>query len=297
MPGYQRVLQLWNWLPTFWAAAEAQHWGAAGQRLGISTSAVSRTIRLLEEAVGAPLFERAGRNVRLNLRGQRFLAQVRDALSAVSTGLDALDDPHADLRIATETPLSSGLLLPALHGLEQRRLLVSQLDQRVATSALANAEVDLLLGLSPLQRTDVSSCFLGQLCFSRYAARGARVRAPAWAALWGWHERNEPAPSLVLPDIDGLVRAACSGRYQVELPDPLAATFAHWLERLPGEPTQRTALFASRRVRRSVESEAPDLIDIVTYRLQSWLTPANPLRGRLSSNGEPLLVAEPGPLV
>ncbi len=279
MTGYQRVLQLWNWLPTFWAAAEAQHLGTAGQRLGISTSAVSRTIRLLEDAVGTPLFERAGRNVRLNARGQNLLEQVRDALGAVSTGLDALTEPDVDLRIATETPLSSALLLPALEGLEAHRLVVRHLDHAAAVRALTTADVDLLLGLSPIRRTDVESVFVGLLCFSRYATRQADSTrsdvASAWAALWGWHEHSETAPALVVPDIDGLVRAACTGRYQVELPDWLAATFSHLLVTLPGGPTQRAPLFATRRVNRRPHPNRPDLADTVTRRLQALLNPAS----------------------
>ena len=80
MERVRRLARFWNWLPAFRVTAETAHLPTASEALHISPSALSRTIRLLEEDVGQPLFDRVGRNIALNAAGQRLLAAVRDAM-------------------------------------------------------------------------------------------------------------------------------------------------------------------------------------------------------------------------
>lgn len=49
---------------TFLTLAEELHFGRAGERLGVSPSRVSQTIRTLETRIGGRLFERSSRRVR-----------------------------------------------------------------------------------------------------------------------------------------------------------------------------------------------------------------------------------------
>ena len=53
----------------FVAVAEAKGFRAAGERLGMSHSAVSQTLRRLEERLGAPLVRRTTRSVHLTHAG------------------------------------------------------------------------------------------------------------------------------------------------------------------------------------------------------------------------------------
>jgi DNA-binding transcriptional LysR family regulator len=67
----------------FLAVADARGFRAAGERLGLSGSAVSQAIRRLEERLGISLLQRTTRSVRLTEAGERYYAAVRPALDAV----------------------------------------------------------------------------------------------------------------------------------------------------------------------------------------------------------------------
>ncbi|WP_281848671.1 LysR family transcriptional regulator [Dyella sp. GSA-30] len=73
----------------FLTVAEYRGFRAAARHLGVTPSAVSQAIRSLEERVGAPLFSRTTRSVRLTEAGERLLAHARPAVDMLSAGLDA----------------------------------------------------------------------------------------------------------------------------------------------------------------------------------------------------------------
>ena len=72
----------------FDALARHRHFGRAAKACAISQPALSVQIKELEENLGAPLFERGGRQIRLTSLGEVFEARVREILRAV----DELDD-------------------------------------------------------------------------------------------------------------------------------------------------------------------------------------------------------------
>ena len=57
----------------FEAAARHQSFVLAGKELGVTAAAVGHRIRTLEKHLGAELFERRRRSVRLNRRGRVYL--------------------------------------------------------------------------------------------------------------------------------------------------------------------------------------------------------------------------------
>ena len=69
----------------FETIAELEHIGRATERLHRTQPALTNCIRRLEESFGAPLFEKAGRGIRLTPAGQvlRRLERVLDELAAV----------------------------------------------------------------------------------------------------------------------------------------------------------------------------------------------------------------------
>ncbi len=73
----------------FLTVAECRGFRPAARQLGITPSAVSQAIRSLEERVGAPLFARTTRSVRLTEAGERLLAHARPAVDMLTAGLDA----------------------------------------------------------------------------------------------------------------------------------------------------------------------------------------------------------------
>jgi DNA-binding transcriptional LysR family regulator len=82
-------------LVAFVSVAESQGFSTAAARLGLTPSAVSQTIRLLEARVGVALFNRTTRSVRLTEAGERFLERVRPAVMELNEATDALGETDA----------------------------------------------------------------------------------------------------------------------------------------------------------------------------------------------------------
>lgn len=78
-----------NTLPAFRVVAELQNLRAAAERLHLTHSAVSQQIKVLEEQVGFPLFERTGRGIVLNSAGAALLCSVQGAMALLDEGLQA----------------------------------------------------------------------------------------------------------------------------------------------------------------------------------------------------------------
>ena len=68
-------------LQQFVTLAETLHFGRASELCHVSASALSRSIRQLEDHVGVSLFDRDNRSVALTLQGHTFLEYARDALA------------------------------------------------------------------------------------------------------------------------------------------------------------------------------------------------------------------------
>ena len=95
-------------IDAFVRVAEAQSFAEAARQLRVSRSVVSTRIQQLEEFVGAPLFHRNTRNVRLSELGQSFLP---DCMELVRRSNDVVDQ----LREITTSPVGR-LRIHALPG-------------------------------------------------------------------------------------------------------------------------------------------------------------------------------------
>ncbi|UJR86722.1 LysR family transcriptional regulator [Sandaracinus amylolyticus] len=90
-------------LIAFLAVADKRSFTAAAAELRVTPSAVSQTIRALEERVGVRLVQRTTRSVGLTEAGDRFAQRLRPALSGVHEAFESLDElrgkPTGTLRL------------------------------------------------------------------------------------------------------------------------------------------------------------------------------------------------------
>src|SRR5438874_11068458 len=90
-------------LAVFLAVAEERSFTKAGKRLGVSPSAMSHSIRSLEERLGVRLLSRTTRSVTPTEAGEQLLSRLQPALSEVGQALDQLsglrDKPAGRVRL------------------------------------------------------------------------------------------------------------------------------------------------------------------------------------------------------
>ena len=94
-------------MAVFLAVAETKGFRAAGDRLGVSGSAVSQAMRRLEERLGVPLVQRTTRSVRLTEAGEQLYAAARPALDDLRAAVAAVgefgSEPRGTLRVQVST--------------------------------------------------------------------------------------------------------------------------------------------------------------------------------------------------
>lgn len=109
----------WDKLKSFHAAAECGSLTAAGERLGISQSAVSRQITALEEQLGTSLFQRHARGLVLTDAGRTLHISTSEMASAAQEASAALRDQQdiaqGDLTVTAPVAFGSTWLVPRLH--------------------------------------------------------------------------------------------------------------------------------------------------------------------------------------
>lgn len=76
-------------LEAFLTLAEELHFGRTAERLHVTTSRISQTIRKLERRIGAPLFDRNSRTVALTPLGKQLRDELRPAYDRISASITA----------------------------------------------------------------------------------------------------------------------------------------------------------------------------------------------------------------
>ncbi|CAM3383680.1 LysR family transcriptional regulator [Paracidovorax anthurii] len=105
-----------NGFVVFVQVAETRSFVAAGRLLGVSASAVGKSVARLEEKLGVRLFHRSTRSVTLTAEGTLFLERSRRILAEIEAAelelSQASTAPRGRLRVSL--PLVSSLVLPVL---------------------------------------------------------------------------------------------------------------------------------------------------------------------------------------
>jgi len=128
------------------AAAESGSFTGAAEMLGVTHGSISRRIAALESWLGTALFERHGRGVRLTPAGQRFAAEARRSLNALTRSAEQWRPRRGrpTVRLSVVPSFGRLWLLPRLARLERGDIHVdvtmehrsSDLDAREADVAI-----------------------------------------------------------------------------------------------------------------------------------------------------------------
>ena len=171
----RRVNQVWNWLPAFRAVAEVEHLPTASRETNLSPSALSRSVRLLEDDVGVELFAREGRQLELTTAGRRLLAATRSAMRTIESALDQIlsSENAGAVHVAAPGPYCSLFVLPALRRLRDdypgliahlRSIAPGQRDHMLIDGGL-----DIAISDAAASRPELVVTKLGELGWSVYA--------------------------------------------------------------------------------------------------------------------------------
>jgi DNA-binding transcriptional LysR family regulator len=150
----------------FLTVADELHFGRAADRLGLTPSRVSQTVRTLETRVGGRLFDRTSRSVRLTPLGEQFLRRVEPAFRRVQQAVEETREiatgVAGDVRLGMYTPVNGGPhLTEIVKTFEARhpgsRVIVTDTSsKRDQLAWLRRDDVDLLALRLPVSESDVT---------------------------------------------------------------------------------------------------------------------------------------------
>jgi DNA-binding transcriptional LysR family regulator len=108
----------WGSLAAFAVVAEERSFTRAAARLGVSPSALSHTIRRLEERLRIQLLARSTRSVSTTEAGERLLARLGPAIEDISSAVEdlgrLLDRPSGHVRITASRSAARMVVTPIL---------------------------------------------------------------------------------------------------------------------------------------------------------------------------------------
>src|SRR5688572_25377374 len=92
-------------LRAFEAAARHLSFKRAAGELGVTPTAISHQIRLLEATLGSPLFVRGTRRIDLTPAGRRLYPVLRDGFDAFEESITEFRRPRREVLTLSATPL------------------------------------------------------------------------------------------------------------------------------------------------------------------------------------------------
>ena len=230
-----------NALRAFEAAARHMSFSKAAAELGVTPTAISHQIKLLEDTIGHSLFRRLPRPMELTEAGQRLFPTIRDSFDSMAQVVQDVTAPAGKpvLRVSTTVAFASGVLLPHLSDWQRHcsdtELEVHASDYPVDLNA---GSIDLAVRYARAPKNDH---VWEKLCGDRYIP----MVSPALFNKDGSGESREAA-LLSLPLIS----------FSWKRPDPAEPTWERWLERARGEGFELPCLSEAQTLRLSEETHA-----------------------------------------
>ena len=159
------------------AARELNFTRAAGT-LGVTPSAVSRSVALLERSVRRKLFARTKRRVALTVFGETLMARAErifDEVERAAIDLAGEDRAPASLRVASREMITNYLLPGPLGEYRTRhgdtRFTIRELEPEELAEALRKDRIDLGFHYADIEDPALESILLGRLRSHVYAKR------------------------------------------------------------------------------------------------------------------------------
>src|SRR3972149_1873105 len=243
----------WDKLKVFHAAAEAGSFTHAGERLGLSQSAVSRQVSALESELSVSLFHRHARGLILTEQGDmlyRTAHEVFMKLEAARTKLtDSRERPNGELKVSTTPGIGVHWLTPRLGEFldlyPDIHITLITTDEELD---LAMREADVAIRLRQPTQPDLIQRKLFNVHFHAYASPeylkrfgtprtheeldkhriillGGNVPAHFASRRWlleiGRDGKESRTPNLTINNVLGIVRACQRGLGVAMLPDYL----------------------------------------------------------------------------
>ncbi|GAA5543737.1 MULTISPECIES: LysR substrate-binding domain-containing protein [Brucella/Ochrobactrum group] len=179
----------------FESASRHASFTKAAEELGMTQAAVSYQIKMLEERVGAPLFLRMPRQVKLTELGERLAPSITEAFETMRTAFATLrEDAEGVLTISSVATFAANWLVQRLGSFQMEHpLLAVRLDTNDQLIDFTQSEVDLAI------RTGTGH-WPGLVSHELIKAQFTPMLSPKLAASIGGV--REPADLLRLPAID-----------------------------------------------------------------------------------------------
>jgi DNA-binding transcriptional LysR family regulator len=151
----------------FLTLARCEHVTEAAGKLHVTQSSLSKTIQRLEEDLGAPLFDRLGRKLRLNEFGRTFLRRTEKALFELEQGKQEIADlsnpDHGTLQLAVTTASTlPGILREFRKNKPNVQFHVQMVTLEDMSTLLHRGEIDFCLSSPPIQGDDIECQMLFQ---------------------------------------------------------------------------------------------------------------------------------------
>ncbi|WP_091604075.1 LysR family transcriptional regulator [Micromonospora mirobrigensis] len=142
---------------TFLALAEELHFGRTAERLRVTTGRISHVVKKLERRIGAPLFERTSRMVRLTPIGARLADDLRPLVAgmedAVRRAVESGRGVTGELRVAFLGEWTAPVLMRAVSLFTERHpecaVHVHEAQLANTRSGLLDGSIDVLLASYP----------------------------------------------------------------------------------------------------------------------------------------------------
>ena len=182
-------------IETFLAAVRYGTFTEAGERIGLTQSAVSEQIRRLEDFVGYRLFFRTGRSATLNAEGQDLVPLADQVVSLVAEmrRRHAVSEIRTTLRVGTVASLHSGLVarsMLAFHRVFPNVTLRSMRGEDDLLGQVEREELDLAVMIQP------SGDLPGNVVWHHLLTKPFVLIAPAAVEAADWREAMIGRPLL-----------------------------------------------------------------------------------------------------